>query len=758
MFSRRKKRKTRVEPRFEDRGGRKSAADFSVTAADRAAPPPARKRKPSSKKPGAKAASGARRKPAARGSSGGRRRTSGRGRGFVRGFVYWSFIACIWGGVALAGIIAWYGAQLPSASAWAVPDRPPNVKIVAVDGTLVTNRGATGGAAVGLHEMSPYIPKAVIAIEDRRYFSHFGVDPIGLARAMARNVMAGGLVQGGSTLTQQLAKNLFLTPERTVGRKVQEVLLALWLEHEYSKEQILELYLNRVYFGSGSYGVEAAARRYFGKSARDVSLPEAALLAGLLKAPSRLSPNRNPERAESRAQVVLSVMREQGLVSDTEMTAALASPAARANRYWSGAHHYVADAVMEELPQLIGEVRQDVIVDTTVDLYLQTAGETAIRAAIAEHGAERDVSQGALVAIDPAGAVRAMVGGVDYAASQFDRASQAKRQPGSAFKPFVYLAALEAGALPSSVRNDTPVRFGNWAPENYRGKYHGPVTLETALSRSLNSVAAQLIMESGAGTVVRTAQKMGIASPLKANASLSLGTSEVTLYELTSAYVPFASGGYRADPHLIRRVTTMEGEVLYERKDSRSRVLAPDLAGMMNQMMSQTVRAGTARAAQFDHPAAGKTGTTQNARDAWFVGYTAHLVTGVWFGNDDGKPMKNVTGGTLPAEAWRDFMVAAHQGVTIADLPGYMPFNVIPKPRPEGFPFGPGGRPSAPVDGGTPVASDRSPPSGAVARDRVALPPPDRTITSSTGAPRPQTDVGVSQGEAGTVLDVILGQ
>ena len=270
MFSRRKKRKTRVEPRFEDRGGRKSAADFSVTAADRAAPPPARKRKPSSKKPGAKAASGARRKPAARGSSGGRRRTSGRGRGFVRGFVYWSFIACIWGGVALAGIIAWYGAQLPSASAWAVPDRPPNVKIVAVDGTLVTNRGATGGAAVGLHEMSPYIPKAVIAIEDRRYFSHFGVDPIGLARAMARNVMAGGLVQGGSTLTQQLAKNLFLTPERTVGRKVQEVLLALWLEHEYSKEQILELYLNRVYFGSGSYGVEAAARRYFGKSARDV--------------------------------------------------------------------------------------------------------------------------------------------------------------------------------------------------------------------------------------------------------------------------------------------------------------------------------------------------------------------------------------------------------------------------------------------------------------------------------------------------------
>ena len=308
------------------------------------------------------------------------------------------------------------------------------------------------------------------------------------------------------------------------------------------------------------------------------------------------------------------------------------------------------------------------------------------------------------------------------------------------------------------MRNDTPVRFGNWAPENYRGKYHGPVTLETALSRSLNSVAAQLIMESGAGTVVRTAQKMGIASPLKANASLSLGTSEVTLYELTSAYVPFASGGYRADPHLIRPGDDHGGRGSLRAKRQPQPRAGADLAGMMNQMMSQTVRAGTARAAQFDHPAAGKTGTTQNARDAWFVGYTAHLVTGVWFGNDDGKPMKNVTGGTLPAEAWRDFMVAAHQGVTIADLPGYMPFNVIPKPRPEGFPFGPGGRPSAPVDGGTPVASDRSPPSGAVARDRVALPPPDRTITSSTGAPRPQTDVGVSQGRTGTVLDVILGQ
>ncbi len=711
----RKNKSKRVEPRM-DAPRRASPKPRAPTEDDRAAPPPSRRRG----RKGGKA-SGARPRSA-------KAKRTRRARGLIGGLVYWSFILCIWGGVAVAGVLAYYGAQLPSASTWAIPDRPPNVTIVSANGTRFANRGATGGEAIGLHEMSPYIPQAVIAIEDRRYYSHPGVDPIGLARAMAVNVAERGLVQGGSTITQQLAKNLFLSPDRTVGRKMQEMVLALWLEHRYTKEQILEMYLNRVYFGAGSYGVEAAARRYFSKSARDVSLPEAAILAGLLRAPSRLNPDRHPERAEARAQVVLAAMRAQGMVSDREMTAALSRPATRANAYWTGSHHYVADAVMARLPDLIGTVDDDIIVDTTVDIALQSAGEGAIRRVIAEHGAGKKVTQGALVAIEPSGAVKALIGGVDYAASQFDRATEARRQPGSAFKPFVYLAALEQGRMPHSVRNDAPIRIGDWSPENYRGKYEGAVTLQTALARSLNSVAAQLIVEAGAPTVVRTAQRVGIASPLQANASLSLGTSEVTLYELTAAYTPFANGGARNPPHIIRRITTRDGTVLYERTDAPQRVVQRDVAGMMNQMMAATVREGTGRGAQFGHPAAGKTGTTQNARDAWFIGYTAHLVTGVWFGNDDATPMDGVTGGTLPVDAWRQFMTTAHAGKPRANLPGAMPINVVPRDRP------------------LPAMAGR--------------PAPDRTTTASTqAAPRPQADVGGEQpARPRTVLDVILGR
>ncbi|MAZ18882.1 MAG: penicillin-binding protein [Ahrensia sp.] len=725
-----KKPKKRVEPRFDDAPKRKRSGGLSATDDDRAAPPrkkTATKRKTSSaRKPKKKTA---------------RSRRARLGlTGLIGGTIYWSFILCIWGGIAVAGVVAWYGAQMPSATTWEIPDRPPNVKIVAVDGSLVANRGATGGEALGIHEMSPYIPQAVIAIEDRRYYSHFGVDPIGLARAMVTNITSGRLVQGGSTLTQQLAKNMFLSPDRTIGRKVQEVLLALWLEHKYSKDQILEMYLNRVYFGSGSYGVEAAARRYFNKSARDVTLPEAALLAGLLKAPSRLSPARNPHLAEERSQLVLAAMREQGMVSDTEMTAAMTRPATRAAAYWTGSQHYVADAVMEELPDLIGDVRKDVIVDTTVDLVLQKFGENAIRDLIAEEGKAKDVGQGALVSIDNTGAVRAMVGGYDYANSQFDRSTEAKRQPGSAFKPFVYVTALEQGRTPQSVRNDAPIKIGKWTPENYGGKYYGNVTLETALAKSLNSVAAQLIMEVGAGNVVKTAHRMGIVSDLEPNASLALGTSEVTLMELTSAYVPFANGGYRARPYLIRRVTTLDGDVLYEHStDNMSRAISPEVAGMMNQMMAKTVTEGTARAAGFDHPAAGKTGTSQNSRDAWFVGYTANLTTGVWFGNDDGTPTNKVTGGSLPAQAWKAFMVKAHQGVPAAPLPGTLGRVVTPVARPADAP-----RPPAGV-GGEQVRRDTYPVNA------------DGTTTSSTGGPRPKVGVGESS-DSKTLIDIIMGR
>jgi penicillin-binding protein 1A len=729
-----KRNDRRIEPTFDGPAKGKAARGLSVSEEDRVVP--SRRAKPAPKK-----------KPAA---PRGRTRSVKRG-GLIGGIgrlAYWAFVLMIWCGIAGAGIVVYYGAKMPAATTWSIPDRSPNIKIVSADGRLLANRGMTGGEAVGLHEMSPYIPQAVMAIEDRRFYSHFGIDPIGLARAMATNVMHGRFTQGGSTLTQQLAKNLFLKPDRTVERKVQEVLLALWLEQKHTKDQILEMYLNRVYFGSGAYGVEAASRRYFGKSARDVSLSEAALLAGLLKAPSRLSPARDPKAAEERAQLVLAAMRDEKMIGDKELTTAMSAPATRAASYWTGSENYVADRIMEELPGLIGDVRSDIIVDTTVDLTLQELAEKSIRRLVDENGEKLNVTQGALVSIDNSGAVRAMVGGHDYANSQFDRASEARRQPGSAFKPFVYMAALEQGRTPDSVRNDAPIKIGKWTPENYNGKYYGKVTLATALAKSLNSVAAQLTMEVGPEAVVEAAHRMGIESELQANTSIALGTSEVTPLELTAAYVPFANGGYRPDVHFVKRVTTNEGEVLYEFTGGNNpRVVRSEVVGMMNSMMTGTVETGTAKKAAFAWPSAGKTGTSQKSRDAWFIGYTANLTTGVWFGNDDGSPMKKVTGGALPALAWHEFMVAAHEGVPVAQLPGT-------------WHTGDGGqiaqRPSIPLEE-APV--ERAPVSQRVesAGYETAL-PQEEAPTSSIRRIVPPGDVGApAPRRTNSILDILTG-
>jgi penicillin-binding protein 1A len=733
-MARKKTPRSRIEPSFEgsrSNGNARTMADERVAGKTTSKAASAKRRK----KPQSKA-----RKPKAR-------RSRGRITGAVRSIAYWCCVLGIWGGIAIAGIVAFYGARMPSAATWSIPDRPPNVKIVSVNGETMANRGATGGEALLLGEMSPYIPEAVIAIEDRRFYSHFGVDPIGLARAMMANVTAGRMVQGGSTLTQQLAKNLFLSPERTIERKVQEVLLSLWLEHRFTKDQILEMYLNRVFFGSGAYGVEAASRRYFRKPARDVSLAEAALLAGLLKAPSRLSPARDPKAAEARSQVVLAAMREQGVVSDSEIATALTSPQVRAKSYWTGSENYVADLVMQRLPDLVGKITDDLVVETTIDFQLQREAEKALREAIGDNGAKFRVSQGALVSIDGTGAVRALIGGREYATSQFDRATDALRQPGSAFKPIVYAAALEQGRTPLSVRNDAPVKIGKWTPENYDSKYRGNVTLSDALTHSLNTVAAQLVMEVGPKTVVKTARRLGIEAPLKANASIALGTSEVSLLELTGAYAPFMNGGYKATPHVIRRVSTHDGKVLYENAyDNPPRVIDPAVAAMMNQMLVRVVEEGTGRKARLDGwPAAGKTGTTQSYRDALFVGYTANLVTGVWFGNDDGKPMKNVTGGGLPAETWKQFMQAAHHGVPPARLPlgGALPPVVIE---------GDG------VQVGDPVAG--------LMRDLAPV-PVSRDATGATGATdgmsmTPPADIGADPAQSGagrrtTLLDILMG-
>jgi penicillin-binding protein 1A len=655
----------RIEPSFGGRDSRDDDDDFALDADDRVAGGRAVKR-PASKSPRSRQPERRKRRPPPE-------REGGGFFGFIRRIVYWCIVLGIWAGIGVTGLVVYYGSRMPSASTWAIPDRPPNVKITAVDGSVIANRGTTGGEALALEEMSPYIPEAIVAIEDRRFYSHFGVDPLGLARAFVTNVTTGHMVQGGSTLTQQLAKNLFLSPDRTLERKVQEVLLALWLEQKYTKDQILAMYLNRVFFGSNAYGVEAASRRYFNKSARDVNLGEAALLAGLVKAPSRLSPARDPEAANARAQVVLQAMRDQGYISGDEVKTAMSQTPAKAKRYWSGAGHYVADMVMDELPGLIGDVKEDVIVDTTIDKGLEKRAEQALTDVLNRDGAKLDASQAALVSLDGTGAIRALVGGRDYADSQFNRAVKAKRQPGSSFKPFVYAAALEKGLTPFSVFNDAPIRIGDWTPENYEKKYNGEVTLATALAKSLNTVAAQLVMYDGPDQVIKLAHRLGIESELQPNASIALGTSEVSLMELTGAYAAFMNGGYKATPHVIRRVTTADGsKVLYENTyDSPPRVLSETIAANMNAMMMGVIDQGTGKSARLPGwQAAGKTGTTQNSRDALFVGFTSNLTTGVWFGNDDGKPMKKVTGGGLPAKAWQEFMTAAHKGLSPAPLFG----------------------------------------------------------------------------------------
>jgi penicillin-binding protein 1A len=641
--------RTRIEPSFE---GSKRGRDSELRADPRDRSGRSNKSKASSRSRG---------------------RSSGGGFfGFIRRAIYWCLVLCLWGGLGVAGLVAYYGAKMPSAESWAMPDRPPNIKIVDVNGELLANRGSTGGEAIPLDSMSPYIPLAVMAIEDRRYYSHFGFDPIGFTRAMLRNAMSGRMVQGGSTITQQLAKNMFLTPDRTLERKVQEVLLAFWLESKYSKDQILAMYLNRVFFGSNSYGVEAASRRYFNKSARDVTLTEAAILAGLLKAPSALSPAKNPEGAMERAKLVLAAMEDEGYISKEELVAAVEKKPQKAKSYWSGAEHYAADMVMDELPALIGEVKEDVIVDTTIDRTLEKAAEKAIKDTLDKEGKKLNASQAALVAIDGTGAIRALVGGRDYAASQFNRAFKAKRQPGSAFKPFVYAAALEQGVRPDSIRNDAPVRIGKWTPDNYDNKYRGNVTVASALAQSLNTIAAQLVMEAGPQNVIKVAHRMGIDTDMQENASIALGTSEVSLVELTSAYAPFMNGGYKATAHVIRRVTTVSGKVLYENTyDAPPRVVSEKIAAMMNQMMAGVITRGTGKNAKLPGwQVAGKTGTTQSFRDALFVGYTANIVAGVWFGNDNGDSMKKVTGGGLPSKAWSQFMIAAHEGLTPAPLFG----------------------------------------------------------------------------------------
>lgn len=648
----------KLNPRDRAGGAVATAERSKVSSHAASRPPPA-------KKTGTKT----RRKPGAR--------TTSRLGNRLRRIFYWGCVLAVWGCIALGALIGWHMMKLPPIHTLVVPKRPPTITILGLDGKTLATRGDMGGAAIPLKAMPSYLPKAFIAIEDRRFYYHFGIDPIGLSRAAVANLLARRVREGGSTLTQQLAKNLFLTQERTFSRKIDELIISIALEAEYSKDQILELYLNRVYFGSGAYGVEAAAQRYFGKSARAVTLGEAAMLAGLVKAPSRLAPTRNPKLARERARVVLKAMVDGGFVSPAMAHAAAAHRVVIAKNTGPGSVGYVADWVMDSLNDFVGRFDSDVVVNTTIDPLLQQAAEKALADELNRNGARYGVSQGALVAMDPNGAVRALVGGRSYAESQFNRAVSGHRQPGSAFKPFVYLTALERGLTPDTVRDDAPVSVKGWKPENYSHAYQGPVTLTTALAHSLNTVSVRLTLEVGVANVIRTARRLGIASQLAPNASIALGTSEVTPLELVGAYAPFANGGISVIPHVIARVRTPNGKVLYARAVSGSgRVITPEHVGMMNHMLEQTLLNGTARRASIPGwGAAGKTGTSQDYRDAWFIGYTGHLVAGVWLGNDDATPTKKATGSGLPVEVWNQFMRAAHQNVPVVNLPGAAPGN-----------------------------------------------------------------------------------
>lgn len=588
-------------------------------------------------------------------------------------------VTVLWAAIGFMGMIFYYSSTLPDTSELLAESRGAGVTILDVHGRTIAVRGASSGPVVQVENLPPHLSAAVLAIEDRRFYSHIGVDFRGLGRATLANLEEGAIVQGGSTITQQLAKNLFLTSERTFGRKIQETLLALWLEARFSKNEILTLYLNRVYFGGGAYGIEAAANRYFDIAPRDLDLHQSAMLAGVLKAPSRYSPAAHPEAAEARMNVVLAAMVDAGFLDAEAQALSDRAPVAYALATATNGSGYFVDWLMERLPAYIGDVQGNIIVETSLDLDLQFAAEQSLSATLDEFGEARDANQGAVIAFDLNGGVVAMVGGRSYAASQFNRASQARRQPGSAFKPFVYVTALEAGYRPDSMMEDEPVNIDGWTPENFSGEYEGYMTLQEALAKSVNSIAAQLIDRVGSENVADTARRMGIASELNAFPSLALGAIEVTPLELTSAYVPLGNGGLGIIPHGVVRITTASGDVLFERSGSGpGRVLDPRPTADMVAMLSNAIANGTGRSAYLpSRPSAGKTGTSQDSRDAWFVGFTGNYVAGVWIGNDDNSHMARVTGGSLPAAVWRNFMVEAHEGIAPTALAGRLPVSTV---------------------------------------------------------------------------------
>ena len=590
--------------------------------------------------------------------------------------LYWGAVAAVWLLILVVVVIAFLARGLPNVSKLTEIQRQPSISYLDRSGALIAIRGSQYAPPVDLDGLPAYVPGAFVSIEDHNFYHHMGFDLGGLVRSAAYNLSHhGGPLRGGSTITQQLARNLFLSPDQNYKRKVQELLLSVWLEWKFSKKQILALYMNRVNFGGGAYGIEAAAQRYFNKPASQLTVGESALLAGLLKAPTRYSPVNDQDRAARRATIVLDKMVEYRAITKEQEADAFSRPVIFSKTLSSQHAQYFVDWVDGQLRAILGgrpeELQKDLVVETTLDLPIDTVAELAAQQVV-ERDAKQGVGNAALVALDSEGRVRAMIGGTNYGQSQFNRAVDAKRQAGSSWKPFVYLTAMEAGRTPDVQVIDEPVTINGWTPHNYTNKYLGQITLATALAQSINTVAARLADEVGRESVARTARRLGITSNINTDPAMALGTTSVSPLEMAQAYVPFSNGGVKGLAWGIERIRTADGQILYEHHmDQRPQVIAnPALSYMDRMMRGVLVSPGTgARAAIKGYDLAGKTGTTSDYRDAWFVGFTGGFVAAVWVGKDDNSAMKKVTGGGAPAEIWRAFMGAALPRLKVMAIP-----------------------------------------------------------------------------------------
>jgi penicillin-binding protein 1A len=644
-------------------------------------------------------------------------------------------------GIAGVAIFIGYCAYTLPLSHPLVSEAPPAAILYATSaGQPLAARGVYRGEKLAADHLPPDLVHAVVAIEDRRFYSHYGIDPRGILRAAWHNLFGGGTMEGGSTITQQLARLVYLSPERNLRRKVQEAMIAVWLESRLSKDEILARYLNAVYFGAGAYGVDAAAKRYFNKKTSELDLAQSAMLAGLVRAPSQLAPSRNPDAAHRRAELVLQAMVREGTIDEARAAAARAEPVRLAvPPDTEPGDNYFVDETEAEVKRLIGTPPLDLSVATTFDPRLQEAAERVVNHWLAGEGVHRHVSQAALIAMAPDGAILAMVGGRDYAESQFNRATQARRQPGSLFKIFVYLTALSNGYNPESVMVDQPIQIGDWQPKNYDGRYHGAVSLKTAFAQSLNTVSAQLVQAVGVKRVIDMAKSLGVHSELPAVPSLALGSAEVTLIEMVRAMAAIATNTKSIEPYAIRTIRAEAAAPLYTRPETS--VDRPDWnrAAMMP-LLEAVVTEGTGKAARLTESpgrrSAGKTGTTDDYRDAWFVGFTSDIVVGIWVGNDDNSATDRVTGGDIPAKIWHDFVTEAERIMATPNPPAQAPVAGAPA---TGAASSAAPAPSAALAPPPPPAAAMAPPPS----PGQPVPPPDAVQPATLTAAPPQQVRGI---------------